>query len=396
MIMRPGRILFWLLSAAIAAITAFWLLRPAAIVVETAPVTAGRFEVSVVADGRTRVRERYVISAPGAGRIERVRLKPGDRIAKDAPVAVLRAAQPALVDARARAELEERLGAAEAQVEEAEALLARARIAQEKAMADLERTRQLQARGTVSGTVLERDLAAAQLAERDMAAAERRVHAATHQSAQAAAALRRSVEPGASDMIEISAPVSGVVLRVAVENETVVQAGTAILELGDLADLEIVADALTIDAVQMRPDAPVIIQGWGGPEDLRGTVHRVEPGGFTKISALGVEEQRTNVIINLVSPVEMRQALGDNYRVEAKIQIAEQDRAILVPIGALFRRALGWHVFTIVDGRARLRPVELSRRSGAVAAIGGGLEPGMPVIVFPPSQLEDGMEVRLK
>jgi len=122
----------------------------------------------------------------------------------------------------------------------------------------------------------------------------------------------------------------------------------------------------------------------------------VELGGFTKISALGVAEQRTNVIINLVSPGEMREALGDNYRVEAKIQIAEQDRAILVRIGALFRRASGWHVFTIVDGRARLRRVERSRRSGAVAAIGGGLEPGMPVIVFPPSQIEEGMEVRLK
>jgi HlyD family secretion protein len=396
MSMRPGRILFWLVSAIIAALAAFWLLRPQAILVETAPVVTGRFVASIAADGRTRVRDRYAISAPGAGRIERVRLKPGDRIAKDAPVAILRAAQPVLVDARARAELEERLGAAEAQLEEAEALLARARIAQEKAMTDLDRTRQLLARGAVSSTALERDLAAAQLAGRDMAAAERRMHAATHQRAQAAAALRRSVEPGASDMIEITAPVSGVVLRVAVENETVVQAGTVILELGDLADLEIVADALTIEAVQMRPGAPVVIQGWGGPEDLRGTLQRVEPGGFTKISALGVEEQRTNVIINLVSPVEMREALGDNYRVDVRIQTAEQDPAILVPVGALFRRASGWHVFAIIDDRARLRPVEISRRSGEVAAVASGLEAGVQVIVFPPGQLDDGMPVRLR
>lgn len=394
--MRPGRILFWLVSAIIAALAAFWLLRPQAILVETAPVVTGRFVASIAADGRTRVRDRYAISAPGAGRIERVRLKPGDRIAKDAPVAILRAAQPVLVDARARAELEERLGAAEAQLEEAEALLARARIAQEKAMTDLDRARQLLARGAVSSTALERDLAAAQLAGRDMAAAERRMHAATHQRAQAAAALRRSVEPGASDMIEITAPVSGVVLRVVVENETVVQAGTVILELGDLADLEIVADALTIEAVQMRPGAPVVIQGWGGPEDLRGTVQRVEPGGFTKVSALGVEEQRTNVIINLVSPVEMREALGDNYRVEVKIQIAELESAILVPVGALFRRGSGWHVFAIIDDRARLRPVEISRRSGEVAAVASGLEAGVQVIVFPPGQLDDGMPVRLR
>ncbi|MCA3622713.1 MAG: efflux RND transporter periplasmic adaptor subunit [Methylobacterium sp.] len=394
--MRPGRILFWLVSAIIAALAAFWLLRPQAILVETAPVVIGRFVASIAADGRTRVRDRYAISAPGAGRIERVRLKPGDRIAKDAPVAILRAAQPVLVDARARAELEERLGAAEAQLEEAEALLARARIAQEKAMTDLDRARQLLARGAVSSTALERDLAAAQLAGRDMAAAERRMHAATHQRAQAAAALRRSVEPGASDMIEITAPVSGVVLRVVVENETVVQAGTVILELGDLADLEIVADALTIEAVQMRPGAPVVIQGWGGPEDLRGTVQRVEPGGFTKVSALGVEEQRTNVIINLVSPVEMREALGDNYRVEVKIQIAELESAILVPVGALFRRGSGWHVFAIIDDRARLRPVEISRRSGEVAAVASGLEAGVQVIVFPPGQLDDGMPVRLR
>lgn len=394
--MRPGRILFWLILASIVAIATYWLLRPAAIMVETATVTSGRFVASVTADGRTRVRERYVISAPASGRIERVRLKPGDRIEKDALVAVLRAAQPALVDARARAELEEWLGAAEAQVEEAEALLARARIAQEKATTDLERTRRLLGSGVVSSTALERDLAAAQLAGRDMAAAERRVHAATHQRAQAAATLRRSVEPGASDMLEITAPVAGVVLRVTVENETVVQAGTAILEIANLADLEILADALTIDAVQMRPGAPVLIQGWGGPEDLRGTVERVEPGGFTKISALGVEEQRTNVIINLLSPVEMREVLGDSYRVEVKIQIAEQDQAILVPVGALFRRAAGWHVFTIIDGRARLRPVEISRRSGEVAAVSRGLEAGVPVIVFPPSQLDDGMQIRLR
>lgn len=394
--MPAGRTLFWIVSSAIAALAAFWLLRPQAILVETAPVVTGRFVASVAADGRTRVRERYALSAPGAGRIERVRLKPGDRITKDAPVAVLRAVQPALVDARTRAELEERLGASEAQVEEAEALLARAHIALEKAATDLDRTRQLLARGVVSGTALERDLAAAQLAGRDMAAAERRVHAATHQRAQAAAALRRSLEPGAADMIEITAPVSGVVLRVAIENETVVQAGTVILEIGDLADLEIVADPLTIDAVQMRPGAPVVIQGWGGPEDLRGTLQRVEPGGFTKVSALGVEEQRTNVVIDLVSAIEMRQTLGDNYRVEVRIQIAELDSAILVPVGALFRRASGWHVFAIVNGRASMRLVEIARRSGDVAAVASGLQAGMPVIVFPPRQLEDGMAVRFK
>lgn len=394
--MPAGRTLFWIVSSAIAALAAFWLLRPQAILVETAPVVTGRFVASVAADGRTRVRERYALSAPGAGRIERVRLKPGDRITKDAPVAVLRAVQPALVDARTRAELEERLGASEAQVEEAEALLARAHIAQEKAATDLDRTRQLLSRGAVSGTALERDLAAAQLAGRDMAAAERRVHAATHQRAQAAAALRRSLEPGAADMIEITAPVSGVVLRVAIENETVVQAGTVILEIGDLADLEIVADPLTIDAVQMRPGAPVVIQGWGGPEDLRGTLQRVEPGGFTKVSALGVEEQRTNVVIDLVSAIEMRQTLGDNYRVEVRIQIAELDSAILVPVGALFRRASGWHVFAIVNGRASMRLVEIARRSGDVAAVASGLQAGMPVIVFPPRQLEDGMAVRFK
>ncbi|MCZ8187613.1 MAG: efflux RND transporter periplasmic adaptor subunit [Beijerinckiaceae bacterium] len=394
--MPAGRTLFWIVSSAIAALAAFWLLRPQAILVETAPVVTGRFVASVAADGRTRVRERYALSAPGAGRIERVRLKPGDRITKDAPVAVLRAVQPALVDARTRAELEERLGASEAQVEEAEALLARAHIAQEKAATDLDRTRQLLARGVVSGTALERDLAAAQLAGRDVAAAERRVHAATHQKAQAAASLRRSLEPGVHDMIEITAPVSGVVLRVAIENETVVQAGTVLLEIGDLADLEIVADPLTIDAVQMRPGAPVVIEGWGGPEDLRGTLQRVEPGGFTKVSALGVEEQRTNVVIDLVSAIEMRQTLGDNYRVEVRIQIAELDSAILVPVGALFRRASGWHVFAIVNGRASMRLVEIARRSGDVAAVASGLQAGMPVIVFPPRQLEDGMAVRFK
>ncbi len=389
------RILIWLLPVAALGLAGLWLLQPKPVAVETGAVTEGRFVATVAADGRTRVRERYLVSAPVAGRIERIRLKPGDRVERDTRLAVLRAAVPALLDPRARAELEERLGAAEAQVEEAEAMVARARLARETAVSDLERTRQLLARGAASAVALERDLATVALAGRDLVAAERRAHAAAHQKAQAAAALMRSAEPGSTDMIALTSPIQGVVLRVAIENETAIQAGAAVLELGDLSDLEIVADPLTIDAVQMRPGAPVIIERWGGPADLQGTLRRVEPGGFTKVSALGVEEQRTNVIIDLISPVPMREGLGDNYRVEVRITVAETERATLVPTGALFRRAGGWHVFALVEGRARLRPVELLRRSGDIAALKGGLMPGMAVIVFPPNALADGALVQV-
>jgi HlyD family secretion protein len=394
--MEPRRFLATLASLAIAAAAGFWLLRPAPILVETAPAAEGRFIATVVVEGRTRIRERYVVSAPVAGRLDRIRLKAGDHVDKDAVVAVLRPNPPPLVDPRARRELEERLGAAEAQVEETAALQAGGRAAHEKAAADFERTRELRARGVASAMVYDRDRAAAEQAARDLAAAERRAHAAAHRLAEAAEALRRGSDPAVVEAFELRSPIAGMVLRVAQESEAAAQPGAAILELGDTADLEIVADPLTTDAVQMRAGAPVVVEGWGGAQALQGRLRLVEPAAFTKISALGVEEQRTWIVADLTSPPELRPALGDGYRVEARIAVAEIDRAILIPVGALFRSGQDWQVFVLEDGRARLRHVEVLRRSGGVAALGGGLQAGMEVIVFPPRDLNDGAAARTR
>ncbi len=394
--MTLRRVAVWSAAAVAAGVLAYWLMRPAPIVVETTTVSRGPFIVTVAADGRTRVRQRYVVSAPIAGRLERVRLKVGDRVEAGAVVAVLRPNPAPLIDDRARRELEERLGAAEALVEEAEALRAKATAGRDKAANDFERTRQLLARGVASTAAFDRDKAAAEQAARDVVAAERRAHAAIHQRAEAEQALRRTTEPAASETFELRAPVAGSVLRVAQESEAALQPGASVIEVGDTTDLEIIADPLTTDAVQMRPGAMVAIDRWGGPAPLEGRVRLVEPAGFTKISALGVEEQRAYVIMDLASPAEARPTLGDGYRVEVKITLDEIADAVIAPVGALIRRNDSWQAFVVEDGSARLRDVKLLRRSGARAAIAEGLAPGVMVVLFPPSALKDGSRVAVR
>lgn len=394
--MGPRRFLALAVSLAVAACAGYLLLRPERMLVETAVVGEGRFVAAVVAEGRTRIRERYVVSAPVAGRLDRVRLKAGDRVAKDEVVAIIRPNPPPLVDPRAQRELEERLGAAEAQAEEAEAAQASARAARDKALADFARTRELHARGVAPAAAFDRDKALGEQTARDLAAAERRAHAAAHRRAEAAEALRRGIGPATLEAFELRAPVAGIVLRVAQENETATQPGTAILELGDVTDLEVVADPLTTEAVEMQPGADVVVAGWGGRQPLSGRLRFVEPSAFTKVSALGVEEQRTWVVVDLTSPPEARPTLGDGFRVEARITVEEIDRAILVPAGAIFRRDQGWHVFVLEHGRARLRAIEILRHAGGVAAVAAGLRPGVAVVVFPPSRLADGTAVRTR
>lgn len=388
--MTPRLFLVLLVSAALAAGIGHLILRPRPVLVETATVTQGRFVAVVAVEGRTRIRERFVVSAPVAGRLDRVRLKPGDRVEAGAVVAILRPNPAPLVDPRAQRELEERLGAAEALVEEAEAAQAGARAARDRAQGDFERTRELRLRGVASAMAYDRDKAAADQAERELAAAEGRAHAAMHRRAEAAEALRRGSGPATLEAFELRSPISGIVLRVAQESEAAAQPGAVVLELGDIADLEIVADPLTTEAVEMKPGAAVVIDGWGGGQKLHARLRRVEPSAFTKLSALGVEEQRTWVVADLTSPLEARPTLGDGFRVEARIVVEEIERAILVPVGALFRRGQSWQVFALEHGRARLRAVEVVRRSDGVAAIAAGLEPGMSVVVFPPGGLSDG------
>jgi len=372
-----------------------WSVMPRPISVETVVVTKGRFVATVDEDGKTRIRERYVVAAPLAGRLARIRLKAGDRIGADEAIATIMPSPAPFLDPRSRREAEEKLGAAEAARERAAAMVERARVQADHAKVDLERARTLVERGASTTQSLERADLAMRVADRDLRAAEFQDHAAEHELDQARALLARyhdgvDVPP---EQWTITAPVSGVVLRVVQESETVIQTGVPLLEIGDPRDLEIVADVLSTDAVEIAPGADVTIEHWGGPDILSGRVRRVEPAAFTKISTLGVEEQRVNVLIDVLSPQDQWTGLGDSYQVDTRITVFTKDDATIIPAGALFRRGDSWYVYVASAGRAQSRAVELLRRSGRVTAIKAGLAPGEQVVVYPGDQIMSGVRI---
>lgn len=377
-----------------------WAVMPGAVPVETALVTKGKFVASVDEDGKTRVRERYVVAAPLSGRLGRIRFKVGDEIKVDDAVATITPSPAPLMDPRTRHEVEERLGAAEANVERAKAVVERARDQSNQVNTDLNRTKTLADRGAATAQALEHAELAVRLADRDLRAAEFLDHAAEHELSQMRALLARySGGSNANEVPEswtVPAPVSGVVLRVAQESETIVQPGTPLLDIGDPHDLEIVVDVLSTDAVEIRAGADVTIVHWGGQASLSGRVRRVEPAAFTKVSTLGVEEQRVNVLVDIASPAEQWTKLGDGYQVDAQIAVFTKDDATIVPAGALFRRGDQWNVFIVKEGRAQIREVRLVRRSGRLAAIASGLEGGEVVVVYPSDRVASGARVGVR
>ncbi len=374
-----------------------WSLMPRPVPVELAVVTKGRFVATVEEDGKTRIRERYVVAAPLTGRLTRVGLKAGDQVRADDVIATIVPSPAPLLDPRSRRDAEERLGTAEASLERAKAAVERTRAQDVQADTDLGRVRTLVERGASTAQALERAELAKRVSDRDLRAAEFLHHAAEHELAQARALLARYASSGESaEAWSVTAPVSGLVLRVAQESETVVQPGAPIMEIGDRHDIEIVVDVLSTDAVEIHPGAAVAIVQWGGPGTLSGRVRRVEPAAFTKVSTLGVEEQRVNVLVDITSPAEQWAELGDAYRVDARIAVFTQDDATIVPAGALFRRGESWSVFVVEDGRAKVRPVTLVRRSGRSAAIAAGLQPGERVIVYPSDRIDAGSRVEAR
>ena len=380
--------------AAIAGIA--WFLMPQPIPVETAAVSKGRFVASVDEDGKTRIRERYVVSAPLAGRLTRVRLKAGDPVASDDAVATIMPAPAPLLNPRSRREAEERLGVTEALRERTKATVGRAQAQANQAKIDLDRTRTLAAQGASTVQAQERAELAWRVADRDLRAAEFQDHAASHELDQTRALLAR-YQASADAPIErwnIVAPVSGVVLRVMQESETAVPSGAPLMEIGDPRDLEIVTDVLSTEAVEIRPGADVAIEHWGGPGVLSGRVRRIEPAAFTKVSTLGVEEQRVNVLIDMLSPQQQWTGLGDGYQVDTRITVFTRDDIEIIPAGALFRRGDSWNVYVVEDGRAQSRTIDLMRRSGNFAAVKKGLTSGERVIVYPSDQIAAGVRVR--
>lgn len=395
-----GRYSRWALVAVIviaALAGAFLAFRPKPIFVETEQIRRGRFEAVVEEDGRTRLRDRYIVSAPLAGRVLRLGVRAGDAVAHGDLVAEILAAPSALLSPRARREIEERIGAAEAMLQQAGIMVERAAAQQVQTEADAARIRALHVRGAAPLQQLERAELAERTAARDMLAAERRRHAAEHELDQARALLsaNHTTENGPERRV-LRAPVSGRVLRVLQESEAIVASGTPLLELGDPAEIEVVVDVLTSEAVRITPGARVVIERWGGPVPLQGRVRLVEPGAFTKVSALGVEEQRVWVVIDLTSPYELWAVLGDGFRVDARITVEVVEDALLVPVSALFRRAPGWAVFVVQDGIARERHIEIARRFTRSAIVSVGLGFGETVILFPPSRLRGGSRVSEK
>lgn len=376
-----------------AAAAGWMLLRPSPILVDTAPVTRGAFVRSILSEGKTRVRDRYVVSSPISGLLGRVALKVGDRVEMNSVLAVVSPGAAPLDDPRARRQLEERLGVAEAARDRAKAAGARTRAKLDQARADLARTSALASKGVVTATRREQDELAVKLAEREADVAEFDVHLAEHEEALARAAIQTSAGDGAARTIEIRSPIGGVVLKIVQESEGPVSVGSVILEIGDPARLEVIADVLTTDAVQMKVGAPAKIERWGGPIDLDATVTRIEPAGFTKVSALGIDEQRVLVVLAITAPPETWSALGDAFRVEARIEVARVVDALTIPVGALFRGGSGWNVFSVADGRAKIREVAVTQRSETRALISDGLSEGEYVAIFPPPTLRDGSDV---
>jgi HlyD family secretion protein len=372
-----------------------WALRPQPIAVEAAAVTQGPFEQTVVDDGKTRVRDRYVIAAPLAGSVERIRLEPGDAVRHGQVVALLTPTAPAFLDARTARELQERIGAADAQLARARAEALKVLAQRDQARADLGRQEKLAAGGFVSPTAREQAELALRTAERAVDAARFAEEAARHDAAQARAALSRYKSGAPTAKWDVISPVNGSVLKVHQKSESPVALGTPLLEVADARSLEAVVDVLSQDAVAIRPGMAARVELGTGVPPVPARVRLIEPSAFTKVSALGVEEQRVNVVLDFAGPLDHVWTMGDGFRVEAHIVTHREDKAIKVPVGALFREGDGWAVFLALDGRAAKRAVKVPRRNGAEAMVEDGLKPGNRVIVYPSDALRDGAKIEI-
>lgn len=376
--------------AAMAALGWFaWALRPEPVRVETARAETGELLVTIDEEGELRARDRYVVAAPVAGRLERIALRDGDAVAAGAELARI---WPLPLSPRERAEQGARLAAAGAAVAEAEARLARADTEHRQARRERARVEALVAAGYVSAQAAEQARAEESARGDERAAARSRVEVARAERAAVAATLiALEAQAGAARSVPVLAPAAARVLRIVDRSERVVAAGAPLLTLGDPAQLEAVVDLLSQDAVRVRPGMAMRVAGWGGERVLAATVRSVEPFAFTKVSALGVEEQRVNVVADLAEPSG---PLGDGYRFEARIVVGRSAAALRVPLGALFQDGERWALFEVSDGRAWRREVTVGLRNAVHAEILDGLAAGAEVVRHPDNAVGDGLRVR--
>lgn len=378
----------WLAIGVVAALAAI-VLWPTTLPVEVAVVGRGPLLATIDEQGETRVRDRFVVSSPVTGRVQRIELEPGDVVAPGQVVARVRAELAPLLDARTRAELQAHVESARASIERARADAQRAESALALAERERARTHELAQGGLATQQEVDTGDADARAAAHAANAATSAVQVATAELRRAEARLTPPRAASSGALVTVHAPIGGVVLRRLRESESLVPAGEPLVEIGDPARLEIVSDLLSTDAVRVTPGARVLVEQWGGERPLEARVRRVEPSGFTKVSALGVEEQRVNVVCEFVDAATARAALGDAYRVEVRIVLWEAPDVLKVPTGALYREGSEWAVYTVTDKRARRTMVQLGHRTGQEAEVLGGLTDGAVVVLYPGDALTD-------
>jgi len=388
---------FIVLAVAIIAALA-WGFWPAPLLIEGATVIRAPLSVTVEEEGIARVKDRFVISAPVAGYLQRITLDVGDAVQQGQTLAVMEPLRPDVLDVRSRALAEARVAAARASVSSAEQKASAARAQAEFTRNDHARKQQLQEQALVSREDLEQSATRSRQAAAELRSAEFAIEVARFDLQAAQTALQYSVSSntdGAPETVVLKAPIASRVLQIHHESEGVVTTGEPLMEIGDPAALEIAVDVLSADAVRIRPGTAVQLLRWGGPRPLAAAVRTVEPTGFTKISALGVEEQRVWVIADLVSPRAEWEELGDGYRVDARFLLWQEDEVLQVPASALFRLGDEWAVFAIEKGKARRRMVSVGRSSGLATQVLGGLQPGEQVIMHPDDRIGDGVRVEV-
>jgi HlyD family secretion protein len=392
------RIVIWTVLAGLVASALMLAFRPQPVAVDLTTVQPGTMVVMVAEEGFTRVHDMYELSAPVAGRVKRIEVHVGDAVvAGETVLAQIEPGDPTLLDPRSEAQARAALQTAESALVLAQAEVKQAEAEMEFAESEWRRSNDLVAKGTIS----RRDFDNADRGHKAGKAALDTARAALQMRMfeldQARAQLLSPAEARAPhedcDCVPITAPVSGRVMRILNPSARVVASGEPLLEIGNPGDLEIIVDFLSADAVLIRPGQTVIIEGWGGPEPLAGRVRVVEPFGFTKVSALGIEEQRVNVTIDFVGPAEQRERLGHGYQVEARVVLWEAESVLTVPLTALFRTDEGWAVFVEEDGRSRARPVQLSQRNGLVAEVVEGLQPGDRVLTHLSDRITGGARI---
>ncbi|AOS43364.1 Putative efflux system component YknX [Lacunisphaera limnophila] len=379
---KPTRWIPYILGAGLVVLIVIGL-RPQPVTVETARVVTGPLRATVSEEGKTRIKQRYVVAAPVSGQLRRIAFKPGAEV--EAGVTIV-----AVIDPLPASPLDERNRAlAEARRDSTAAVLERSRTSQELARKELGRIEQMFNAGTISPQELESAKMRENIAARDVASAEGAL-----KQVEAELAVTGTAGASASAPVEVRANATGRVLHVFQESARAVMQGTPLLEIGDPSDLEVIVEMLSRDGAAIAAGAPVALEQWGGPAALEGRVRLVEPAAFTKYSALGVEEQRVNVVVDITSPRETWRSLGDNFRVEARVITWESDRALKVPVSGIFRSGRDWAAFVVRGGAAKLVPVQAGKSSGAEIQVTEGLQEGDEVILYPGDRIKDGQRVK--